>query len=96
MYKDVGKKLMSLSKVIGWIFFIICLLLWLIYLTNGESSDNWMAWSFFVGGLIGLASTWPMYAFGQLVDDIHEMKQSAQKTAPAPAAAPVIMELPDL
>ena len=39
MYSEVGKKIMGLAKICGWICLIASVLTWLILITNGY--EDW-------------------------------------------------------
>lgn len=50
-----------------------------------------------VSGLLALISSWPLYAFGQITDDIHAMRENAAApSSPAAAAFVAVDELPEL
>ena len=81
MYSEVGKKIMGLAKICGWICLICGALIWIIYLTDGNSYNNTVGWIWFAVGVFHFISSWPLYGFGQLIDDVHIMRN--QTTAPA-------------
>lgn len=91
MYSEVGKKIMALAKVCGWIVLISCALIWLVILGNGDPYDNTLAWVALGVGVIYFISSWPLYGFGQLIDDVHAMRERSSE----PVATPND-ELPDL
>jgi hypothetical protein len=79
MYKDIGKKIMKIAQ-------------WGSLVINGIAllaSIGWCAEGLVEGALLccGISvfctlASWPLYGFGQLVDDIHAMRgQSAEPTA---------------
>ncbi len=75
MYKNVGKKIQILGQVIGWLLLIAGLITWYICIcTNTYSPDDLLGWVAFAVGIVGFESTWFMYAFGQLVDDVHAIR----------------------
>lgn len=87
MYKDVGKKIMKIAQ---WSSLVISILAWLAMI-------YWIIEGYFAGVLVcaGISAfvtvaSWPIYGFGQLVDDIHAMRTQA--------AEPVTQndELPEL
>ena len=101
MYSEVGKKIMGLAKICGWICLIACVLTWLILVTNGYedwygdhvyiTEDDVFGWAALIFGVLSFIASWPLYGFGQLIDDVHSMR----KEADAPAVLPND-ELPDL
>ena len=60
LYTNIGGKLRTLAKICGAIG-IVCFCIGVLILTLG------------ILGLLCLISSWPLYAFGQLVDDVHKM-----------------------
>ena len=82
MYSDVGKKIMGLAKVCSWIIFISSIIICLCYIIDGW---GWyidpLAWIWLGIGVLSFIASWPLYGFGQLVDDVHAMRN--QTTAPA-------------
>ena len=70
MYKNVGKVLCVMARIIG----IIGLLAVVVGLIWTLSADPWMRWLPLIilgGGVVLFISSFPLYAFGQLVDDVH-------------------------
>ena len=80
MYSDVGKKIMGLAKVCSWICLICGALIWIIYLTDDSSYNNTVGWIWLAVGVLTYISSWTVYGFGQLVDDVHAMRN--QTTTP--------------
>ena len=80
MYSDVGKKIMGLAIICGWICLICGALIWIIYLTDYSSYNNTVGWIWLAVGVLTYISSWTVYGFGQLVDDVHAMRN--QTTAP--------------
>lgn len=87
MYSKVGKKIMTLAKVSGWMGFAGGIILWLTFLAN----NAFIAWFGFFIGIFSFITSWPLYGFGQLVDDVHAMRN---QTSEPPIAQND--ELPDL
>ena len=73
MYEDVGKKIQVLAKICGWTVLVLGVIGFFVVLTN-EYVSNLLAWGSLFAGLMGLVSTWLLYGFGQLIDDIHDMR----------------------
>lgn len=77
MYDNVGKKIMTLAKVLGWIFLIAGIITAIVFMSFG--------WKFFIviapliGGVLLYVSSWILYGFGQLVDDINAMRYAAKE-----------------
>lgn len=77
MYDNVGKKIMTLAKVLGWIFLIAGIITAIVFMSFG--------WKFFIviasliGGVLLYVSSWFLYGFGQLVDDVSAMRYAAKE-----------------
>lgn len=96
MYDNIGKKIQTISQIVGWAALIIAVLTWFVLIINGESvptyygydkfvfdtTDDWIGWVALIAGGTYYIASWFIYGFGQLVDDVHAMRD--QNTAPAP------------
>ena len=74
MYSEVGKKIMSLAKICSWITFICGVLIWFIILVDGDKYNNMPGWIWLGIGVLSFISSWPLYGFGQLIDDVHALR----------------------
>jgi hypothetical protein len=81
MYNNIGKKIMVLSQIIGWLWFVAGTVVGIILLARAEQ----IGLVVLVSGVVALLSSWFLYGFGQLVSDIHEMKGNQPASAPTPA-----------
>ena len=77
-YSDVGNKICALAKicgilgiVVGVVGAILCIVLALI---TGGGEFIALAPAVAVSGIAAVISSWPLYAFGQLVQDIHTIR----------------------
>ncbi len=100
MYNNVGKKIMVLAQVLGWVGLIAGIITWIVLLSNYEKLGGWLS---LIGGVLSFVFSWFMYGFGQLVQDIHEGKMNApngssdEKKIEQNAPQTVVSdELPDL
>ncbi len=92
MYSNVGKKIMVIAQVIGWLSLTAGFILWVVFLSDGYSGTSLTGWLSLLGGVIVFLSSWFLYGFGQLVDDVR-----AIRSTPKDANKQVISdELPDL
>ena len=86
LYSNIGKKLRVLAMVCGGIG-IFCIAVGVIVelLTFFDSFNGVLLASCGGGGLVVLLSSWPLYAFGQLVDDVRQIAENGgvQKAAAA-------------
>lgn len=112
MYSNIGKKIQTIAQVAGWAALIIGALVWLVLILNGENeysyygyefvydtSDDWIGWVTLFTGVTYYVASWFIYGFGQLVDDIHAMRDQTAAPASAPSADPsseAYNDLPDL
>ncbi len=73
MYSNIGGKIKLLAQIYGWLVLIGGLLAFFILLGDYDFDEI-----FYVPllALTGFASSWPLYGFGQLIDDVREMKES--------------------
>lgn len=74
MYSDVGKKIMGLAQVCGWICVICSAIIWLVNMADGDQYNNTAGWIWLAFGVLSFISSWAVYGFGQLVDDVHAMR----------------------
>ena len=82
MYSNLGKKIMVIGKILGWVLLIAGAIVWLVLLGNdngyvASEADNIYGWLCLIAGIFGLISSWFICAFGQLVDDVHVMHEKA-------------------
>ena len=76
MYNNIGKKVRGLAMVLGWLLLIAGLIVaYLKLVANGYSGDDTIGWIGLALGAFGLISSWPLYAFGQLVDDTNAIRK---------------------
>lgn len=77
MYDNVGKKIMTLAKVLGWVFLIAGLII-----TEGfvsEKREFLIVIIPLISGILLFISSWFLYGFGQLVDDVSAMRYAAKE-----------------
>jgi 4-hydroxybenzoate polyprenyltransferase len=82
MYSNLGKKIMVIGKILGWMLLIAGTIVWLVLLGNDTDNarskiDNIYGWLCLIAGILGFLSSWFVCAFGQLVDDVHVMREKA-------------------
>lgn len=80
MFTDIGKKIMNLAKVACILGIIVSIIYGIILISNSNSYyDNGMTGAGFTVILVGSLGSWlgsfVIYAFGQLTDDIHAMRE---------------------
>ena len=95
MYANIGDKVCKVAKFCGFIGIVVAVVgLVCLFIAIAESEDV----LFIVGpvlavlGIACLIGSWPLYAFGQITNDVHAMRTSA----PAKASAKQFSDLPEL
>ena len=111
MYNNIGKKIQTISQVVGWAALIIAALTWFVLIINGESvtiyygydkfvydtTDDWIGWVALIAGGTYYIASWFIYGFGQLVDDVHAMREKDSTPAtPAGSSTNFYNNLPEL
>lgn len=92
LYGNVGRKLKILAQVCGIIGIVCFLLAFLIeLLTMFDAFNGLLLLTMGLLGILCIISSWPLYAFGQLVEDVQLIRSGASKQKDADAD-----ELPDL
>ncbi len=92
LYGNVGRKLKILAQVCGIIGIVCFLLAFLIeLLTMFDAFNGLLLLTMGLLGILCIISSWPLYAFGQLVEDVQLIRSGASKQKDAGAD-----ELPDL
>ena len=79
MYNDIGKKIKILAQVLGWILLIVGVIFALIYLTDSNSANDFIGGIGLVVGIVGFISSWFLYGFGQLVDDVRIIRNATKE-----------------
>lgn len=77
MYKNIGKKVKIFAEIIGWLGLIGGLFAALVLL-----EDEWLrrvAWIPLVVGLSLYLFSLPLFCTGQIVDDLHTLRNIAEK-----------------
>ena len=80
LYSNIGNKVCTVAKVCGFIgvasFFIglICFAIWFFAYEDAMLIFGPLL---MVLGIVSLISSWPLYAFGQITNDIHAMRKDA-------------------
>ncbi len=70
-YTDVGNKIKKLAQVLGWAGVVGGVLGCIIGWASGTFFGGLL---FLIVGALSIVFTWPLYAFGQLVDDTETTK----------------------
>ena len=87
MFDNIGKKIMSLAKILV-VLDIIGTVILAIILVDAFYEEFLGVLVALVSGTFSVITCWPLYAFGQLVDDVHAIRYNNT----AAAAEPVVKE----
>ena len=72
-YDNSGGKLRILAKVIG-VIGVPLVLIGLFLMIAGDPADVTTGVILLIGGLTLQICSWPIYGFGQLIDDVHAIR----------------------
>lgn len=84
LYSNIGDKVCKVAEIcgrIGAVCAAIGLVVSVICISGGEYETLIFGVIAAVLGIVSVISSWPLYAFGQITNDVHAMRTSAsQKT----------------
>ena len=79
MFENIGKKIMSLAKILCWICIVLCAIAGLILcMVAGNKYPTLLVYGLlllFIGPLVALISSWLLYSWGQTVDNVDSIKK---------------------
>ncbi len=78
MYKNVGKTIKVISAVFGWLFFTVGAIMFLVFIPEDRTLE--IAWASLGGAVVMLISSFVMYGFGQLIEDVHVLRGEKEQT----------------
>lgn len=90
MYEQVGKKIMTLAKIMGVLWIIIGIAGWLVCITNRLVWIQPFGWVILILCAICFMSTWMIYGFGQIIDDVRGILWNSNKKPGAYVTAQTI------
>ena len=73
MYKNVGKKIMVLAQVFGWLTLVGGIITGIVLMADIDAGIGAVVAG---GSVVLFLASWFPYGFGQLVDDVHELKNN--------------------
>ena len=77
LYENVGAKIKGLAK---WIFFLEALSAVISGIALLADGEVWFGLlTLVLGPVVALASSWLLYAFGQLTEDTHDVRSQAER-----------------
>lgn len=77
MYRNVGGKIKTLAAIGGWIALIAGIVL--AFVIGGAYENLWIGMIALVSGIVLYISTWTMYGFGQLVEDVSSLREMEEE-----------------
>ena len=86
LYSNIGDKVCKVAVIcgrIGIVCAVIGLVAAIIGISGGEDGALIFGLIAAVLGVVSVISSWPLYAFGQITNDVHAMRTSAPQKAPA-------------
>lgn len=92
LYSNIGDKVCAVAKICGIIGIVLMLIGIYVAIDSYNDIELIGGIATIVLGASSLIGSWPMYAFGQITNDVHAMRTSA----PAKSVAPQFSDLPEL
>ncbi len=74
MFHDIGKKLMGFAKFISWFGVILFVIFGILIMRANVAAGI----TLILTGILLPISMWQLYAFGQIVDDVHAMRTQTE------------------
>jgi hypothetical protein len=82
LYKNIGDKVCKVAKFCG-VLSVIFVLLGLLFVIIGINDyDDYLLFSGIATvafGVVGVVASWPLYAFGQITNDIHAIRADVER-----------------
>lgn len=81
MYENIGDKLCKVAKFVGGLgiaMIVVGVIMLLAALSDSEDL-LFVAIGAIVGGAGTIVSSWPLYAFGQVTNDIHALREKSDQ-----------------
>lgn len=78
MFRNIGRKIMTLAQIFCWLGIAAAVISGLIMLTNRYTFGVGMA-VIIIGSLSAWLGSWTLYAFGQIADDTHALRESDER-----------------
>lgn len=69
MFNEIGKKIKLIARILVFAAPVISLIGAITASGYGENP-----WHYIISGVLAMFLTWPLYGFGQLVQDVHDLR----------------------
>ena len=79
MYQKIGKKIMELAEFSSKLTIGACIILELLILFTAPELWLYGLVVFTIIGYASYVSTWVIYGFGQLIDDVNAIRRNTEK-----------------
>lgn len=79
MYQKIGKKIMELAAFSSKLTIVACIILELLILFTAPELWLYGLVIFTIIGYVSYVSTWVIYGFGQLIDDVSAIRRNTEK-----------------
>lgn len=79
MYKNIGKKIKVFAQIWGYVGVISGAILAVYFLSQRYQYERMIGWISLGGGFVMFLSSLPLFCMGQIVDDLHILRQIAEK-----------------
>ncbi len=77
MFRGIGKKIMLLARIYALAVLAVTVIAALVLIGTGSR----FVWLCLLIGALLFVLAWPMYGFGQLVQDVHDMRLALGETS---------------
>ena len=83
MYKNIGVKIKLLADLCGILFLVVGIGGGLYFLLNDPWTDDRLVWPLLAGGIVGFLSSFPLYGFGELIENVQAIAKRKKETEEA-------------
>ena len=73
MYNNIGSKIKTLAKVLGLLLLVVGVIAGIYLLADGRSRNDSLGGILLASGVLGYICSWPLYGFGELVENIQKL-----------------------
>lgn len=76
MYNNVSKVIKAMAIVLGWLLLVGGVVAF--FLLKGNGVWRTTAYICLGGGILSFLMSWVLYGFGQLVEDVHKIRENTE------------------